>query len=93
MEDLIKKINVYPNPASDIINIAFNEMYQLNGKIEIEMNSTTGESVFTGSYEPNTRQANQEFEIPISSYQSGTYLIRFSNQTQELGIVRLFIKN
>ncbi|MEI7596556.1 MAG: FISUMP domain-containing protein [Bacteroidota bacterium] len=58
-------INVYPNPAQDILKIESTE----NGKLNFEILNMVGQSIFSSSFE------NKTF-VDLSSFESGIYYIR-----------------
>ena len=61
------RITVFPNPASDKLNIAFSSLYK--GEIEIYNNS--GQQIFTDSVN-NISQ----YKIDISNFSAGIYLVK-----------------
>ncbi len=63
------EINIYPNPASDILNISINEQQQLKAIQVVDM---SGRICFTASF--NESSLNQ-FSIDISHLSSGIYFV------------------
>lgn len=64
------KLNVYPNPASDIVNIKFGEN---DGVVDLSIVSTTGQVVFSQRVNANTQISTENFAkgIYIVKAQSG----------------------
>ena len=78
--DFNKKIVIAPNPATDQINISFNE--KQNENFELEIVDNLGKKIFSTIYQPI-----DNIKIGIKSFSKGIYFINFSNskgkQTQK----------
>ena len=71
-------VNIYPNPTSDMINIAFN---QLSGNCKINIANALGATV----YEENVDQiTNSVKSIDLSKYSNGIYFVNIKVQNNEL---------
>jgi thiol-disulfide isomerase/thioredoxin len=66
----IDSIKIYPNPAKDNINIAFEAS---NGDYNISVTDMLGRTVLTQSFEGLF--GNQTLQLPVSDLNSGYYLI------------------
>ncbi|WP_158655317.1 T9SS type A sorting domain-containing protein [Flavivirga eckloniae] len=66
--------NMYPNPASSMVNLTFNKGE--NGFTDIEIYNTIGQSVFIARREIK----NNKISLDISSLPSGTYFLNIKNQ-------------
>jgi hypothetical protein len=71
-ENLFELVNVtvYPNPASEILNIRFE--VPLDGEVEVFMLNQQGSLVLTGFIEATT----VETQISMQEYPAGVYFIR-----------------
>jgi len=69
----IEAMRVYPNPASDMINI---QSENLTGKIDLL--NIHGQLVYS------TESTDQLTRIDVSGYQKGIYFIRMGSETQRL---------
>ncbi len=79
-------VKVYPNPTSDIINISFEENYQITNNYTIKIINTQLQTIFEN--EINT----QESQINISEFGStGLYFIQIFDDKQNLFDVRKII--
>jgi poly(3-hydroxybutyrate) depolymerase len=67
-------LNIYPNPASQVVNFEFN--HSLKGRIEIEVNDITGNIVF---YKPVIifEPGNQRIVLNVEKMATGVYLCKF----------------
>ncbi|MFO8066969.1 MAG: T9SS type A sorting domain-containing protein [Bacteroidales bacterium] len=73
--DKQEKIALYPNPATDIVNLKLSNM---QGKAVIELFSINGQKVF--SEEININNTNQyDFNINLNKLQQGIYILNVSN--------------
>ena len=72
----LESMRVYPNPASDVVNI---QSMNTSGKIEVI--NIHGQLVYS------TESIDQLTRIDVSGFQKGIYFIRIGNETQRL-IVR-----
>jgi hypothetical protein len=71
-ENLLELVNVtvYPNPASDILNIRFEE--PLDGKVDVYVLNQRGSLVLTDFIEATT----VEKQINMTEYAAGIYFVR-----------------
>jgi hypothetical protein len=71
-ENLLELVNVtvYPNPASDILNIRFEE--PLDGKVDVYVLNQRGSLVLTDFIEATT----VEKQINMTEYPAGIYFVR-----------------
>ncbi len=78
-EELTQQLQVYPNPATDVVNLnyAFNTAKNLN----IELYSIVGKSIYTRN-ELNTQYG--KIEIPLTSIQSGVYYIKITDGEEQI---------
>ena len=91
LKDLIKAVNVYPNPSVENINIAFNKDFNIKGNVEIDLISSNGELVYSGSFTADQINKTGELSLPVSQYQNGTYLLRINQQDKEIGTIRIMV--
>lgn len=68
--------NMYPNPASDFVNLNMNQ----NGKYSIKIYDMAGKSVYTES--KKEINADSVVKIPVSGLQKGIYLISIEGENQ-----------
>ncbi len=76
-EEAAKFIFVFPNPATDVVNITL--VPNLNAE-SLQVIDVTGITVFSIPVSPS----ESEYQINISNYAKGIYLIRLGNVTQKL---------
>ncbi|WP_422004329.1 MBG domain-containing protein [Roseivirga pacifica] len=65
-------ISVYPNPASDVITLDLTELYGL--PVDVNIYNTTGKPMFG-----KRKVTDSKLRVNVSSYESGVYILRFSN--------------
>ncbi|RKQ41665.1 putative secreted protein (Por secretion system target), partial [Roseivirga pacifica] len=65
-------ISIYPNPANNIITLDLTELYGL--PVDVNIYNTTGKPMF-GKREVT----DSKLRVNVSSYESGVYIVRFSN--------------
>lgn len=70
IENTERNINIYPNPAKNIINI---EIISINEELLLELFNSKGQCIH------NTYLESRNEQIDISKYPSGIYLIKLSN--------------
>jgi hypothetical protein len=71
-------LTIYPNPASDVINIQF-DANQNSGTITVKVYSLLGRLVQIQQFDLSQ---NSEINLPLHSFSQGTYLIKlFANDT------------
>lgn len=80
-EKFIANLKVYPNPASDVINIEGNLNIQ-----NIEIFNLLGQRMFQNTFD------SKNVQLDISSFSTGNYFIKILNSNSEFQTFR-FIKN
>ncbi|WP_299099112.1 choice-of-anchor J domain-containing protein [uncultured Winogradskyella sp.] len=70
----IDSIKLYPNPASDKINIAFSDG---NGNYNVTITDMLGRTVIKNNYEG--LYGNQNIELPVSQLDAGHYIMNINN--------------
>ena len=80
---LSEKFNLFPNPATEIVNITNNEQMKVK---EVEIYDTAGKLTDTQTFNDQT-----EIQLNISALNSGTYLLHI--QTNEGIAVKKLVKN
>ncbi len=80
---LSKKFNLYPNPATEIVNITNNEQMRVK---EVEIYDTAGKLIDTQTFNDQT-----EIKLNVSALNSGTYLLHL--KTNEGIAVKKLVKN
>src|SRR5690606_7691051 len=78
---LFSNMKLYPNPASDVINL---EISQLKGKATLELTGVDGRLVITKSLSATHDQ------LSIAKLPSGIYFIKIT--TEESTVVRKIVK-
>ena len=68
----IIQLDVYPNPAFDIVNIKLNT---LNEDADLEIYNMLGKVVMKKSYDLNA----ESLSIDISEFATGVYILKVSN--------------
>jgi hypothetical protein len=66
-------VKVYPNPATDVINVK--GLDAINGAKDITISNISGAVVFSGSF-----QHGQKVAIPVSELNSGFYMLNISTE-------------
>lgn len=69
-------IQIYPNPATDFVNIIISEPY--SGDIKIEIYDITGKIVYESVMEAKSKNSIEQ--INISEFNPGVYLLRLSDK-------------
>lgn len=86
IEEVSNNLTLYPNPASDLLNIDFNVSAVGNTKISIL--SPNGQVVFAKEYQ--TVAGSNHFTVPVNELKAGLYLVRLTTldgeQTQKIMI-------
>ncbi len=80
---LSEKFNLFPNPATTIVNITNNEQMKVK---EVEIYDTAGKLIDTQTFNDKT-----EIQLNVSALNSGTYLLHI--QTNEGIAVKKLVKN
>ncbi len=81
----INKTEVYPNPASDIVNIKLDHI--IKGDLVFNLYSTTGELVTQKSFSGET----SAIEIPLEETPTGLYLVQVKHNNEVIHIQKLSI--
>jgi Zn-dependent metalloprotease len=81
-----KNINIYPNPANDVLNIEWTPVIMQN--MEIALFDITGRMIVKESVIVSA--GCQKHYIDLSGFTSGLYFVRISND--EMSLIRKFIK-
>ncbi len=69
------KLNVYPNPASDLINVSFEAN---NTDYAVTVNDLSGRTVLTNNY--SNLSGSQSIAVPVNELVAGTYLVTVSTE-------------
>lgn len=77
----ISELKLYPNPASDFINLAF-QNFGNAGQIEIELLSITGQLVRTINVDVSATNGTQT--IDVSKLAVGTYFVTFKYENERV---------
>jgi hypothetical protein len=64
-------LNVYPNPASDVINVEFTAV---NGEYTVSLLDLQGRVIYTSA--PNNAAGTQTTAVPVSNVASGSYIVK-----------------
>ena len=82
VQQMLRSVEVYPNPASDVLTVRFANN-QLNDTETIRIYSLNGivmqQQVFTG---------NEEIQLNVSSLPAGVYFIRLANANQVIKFIK-----
>lgn len=85
----IQRINVYPNPANDLVNVEVS--FQQNADAEVEISNALGQSIRsinTG----NVLAGTHTFQLPTSDLANGTYFVTVRNNgavsTSRFSVIR-----
>jgi VCBS repeat-containing protein len=76
---------VYPNPASTIAYVKFDD--PLRDEVKVELYNNLGSLVFAGRVPEGTR----EIQIPVDNYPYGVYLLRMSTSDRLIGVNKITI--
>ena len=76
-EEADKYVTIYPNPATDVVNITL--VPNLNAE-SLQVIDFTGKTVFTMPVSPS----KSEYQINVSNYSKGVYLIRVGSITHKM---------
>ena len=82
-QQLAQKFNLYPNPATDVVNITNNEHMIVK---EVEIYDTAGKLAGTQTFNDET-----QIQLNVSALNSGTYLLHL--KTDEGIVVKKLVKN
>ena len=66
-------MNVYPNPASDVVNVEFTGN---NGNYSVSLLDLQGRVIYTTV--SNNVVGNQTITVPVSAVASGSYIVKVS---------------
>jgi hypothetical protein len=73
---------MYPNPATDVVSIQFDDLY----KLKVTIYDVIGREVFSKLLKKSNKN------IDISSLGSGTYIVQITNKNNEKIIKKLIVK-
>src|SRR5690606_26425348 len=77
--------SVYPNPATDFVNLQFNQ----DGKYAVKIYDITGKEVLVKA--PEFLSSDSDISLPVSSLSQGMYIISIEGDTQSFS-KKLIIK-
>jgi hypothetical protein len=80
--DLSQKVSVFPNPASDVVNVYYP---MADGSVNVTFTNASGSMVMKQALQ------TEESQIDISNMQPGVYIVKFENKGSVV-IKRLVIK-
>lgn len=78
-------IQLWPNPAAEIVNLSFENNYW--GEIQISLHDITGRKVEMWSATKNSK--SYRIEIPVNTFKSGIYIIKLTTDKQS--VVKRFV--
>jgi hypothetical protein len=81
----VPEISLYPNPASDFLNITLSKPYQ--NSVSLKIFSITGQQVYDRSVSGNTSQVG----INVSNLSSGVYFVKIDSGNGK-PVVKKFLK-
>ncbi len=84
----VENINVYPNPARDIVNIAYNVTEA--GDVNIRIINIEGK-VITNQRLTHDTDGAYTYNLTTNEFQSGTYFVQFISTEGEINTKRLVI--
>ncbi|HXK82450.1 MAG TPA: T9SS type A sorting domain-containing protein [Bacteroidales bacterium] len=70
------ELNVYPNPADDLINITLTEG-ELKNTMQVEMYDNTGRILVSDTFNGNL------LTIPVKNYPAGNYIMKIWNNKEQ----------
>ena len=68
-------ISLYPNPASDVLNLVMPDNYELSGNITIY--NTVGQTIYSASVSDTNM-----YSIDVSGFAKGVYLVKINKENQ-----------
>lgn len=71
----ITNLNIYPNPASDILSIE----HDLSGPLRVQITTTSGQLVYSEQFPTSTR-----IDLNITSFAPGIYLLEILSQERSV---------
>jgi hypothetical protein len=74
-DNTVANINIYPNPASDILSIE----HDLSGPLRVQITTTSGQLVYSQQFPTSTR-----IDINIASFAPGVYLLEILSREGSL---------
>ncbi|MFI5171414.1 MAG: T9SS type A sorting domain-containing protein [Chitinophagales bacterium] len=83
-EELLSEIKIFPNPTTGILNIDLDKIYE--NEVYIALFNLLGEKVYVNSF-----SATDNFQISLSEYPKGNYLLRVFNN--EINSSRMVVVN
>ncbi|HNP19116.1 MAG TPA: carboxypeptidase regulatory-like domain-containing protein [Fulvivirga sp.] len=91
LNELVRNVSVYPNPAVENINIEFNKDINLSGMVGIDVISTKGELVYHQQFDSKAINQSNKISIPVSIYETGTYILQVRQANKIIGTIRIAI--
>ncbi|MEO5675635.1 MAG: T9SS type A sorting domain-containing protein [Chitinophagales bacterium] len=87
--NLINGLSVYPNPVKDqaSVNIAMMQ----SGDLTISVYDLRGQRIFTKK-EQKVTSGNHQYPIPVSNFESGTYIVNASSGSSSSSVKMMVIK-
>ena len=89
LEDIVSISGLFPNPASEKLNIKFISHTAM--QLHIHIMNMTGQEVFQ-SYQQALKGMN-DLQIPVGDFPDGIYLLSFRWDGQQQYVSKKFIKN
>jgi hypothetical protein len=78
--DMAGMLEVYPNPAQNVVNV--NVQSQADGNIEIMVSDMISNTILVKQL--NAASGNNNFQLDVSSLESGIYILSISNGNDKL---------
>ena len=72
--ELSSDISIYPNPASENVNIEFNST--VSGNVTVEVYNIVGERLYTNNLSAVT--GTNMINLPVEAYDNGQYIVQFT---------------
>ena len=68
------KVNLYPNPVKDILNVKFDE--EIDSDVTIEVYNLVGTKMFANTFKANDKKGNTEMKVDFSKFPSHVYYVK-----------------
>jgi hypothetical protein len=84
--ETIFNLSIFPNPASNLVNLSFN--IPDNNQVKVDIFNALGQYIYSKSYENTIGKEN--LSLDISNYTSGKYIVRINgnNYTYEQSFIK-----
>ncbi|MEZ5148644.1 MAG: PQQ-binding-like beta-propeller repeat protein [Bacteroidales bacterium] len=82
------KIEIFPNPASDVVSIKFQS--ENSGDLNIEIISTSNVIIFSHQYKIYKEQQT-DLRIPVASFSKGIYFVKIVLNGRVIGFKKLLV--